>query len=338
MDEVMEFSHPADMKPSHSNDWRNNQGLQLVRNEWNPERYERIQFAESFAPNSTVSEQGRIITDDDRKLFTECMHECFSEMTYSRLPFVFGARSTEESMTFGGGTCASWNEVLWNKLDQKGWHSHMVAATLPSKCRRAYTPRYTLGHSALVVEGCGNFAVLDPTLRITEPVIVPFDGDIECTSPLIGNLRFNLDRRNQCINAYIVENLDAGPEFSYFLRPVLNPWQSITIPMTEAQQMIPIVKWSPEGQQVQKLLIDVRKMEISKKAEGQDLGPNSENRVSLAFCDAPAQLDTFLDEEFWSTLGFSDPAKASEMKDYVMQVCNACLSPPVRLERSRSRM
>lgn len=208
---------------------------------------------------------------------------CFTEMAYSRLPYIFGKEcSAQAAAEDSGGNCVAFAEYMLQKIatDLQVDASKLaiiVPSTLPEAYHQKGYPHW--GHAALAVplkdQGC---ILLDPAIRLDKAVVLresdkAYEIDWPEGPPSKGSQSksttwtFILDKNGGKVHSYYPEQPEV-PSHTYFLKPILNPDVAITVPTNDFNKRIPIVKTDHSGTKTAHLSIRMDKSRVEAFVNG----------------------------------------------------------------------
>jgi len=259
---------------------------------------------------------------------------CFDEMSYSRMPYIFGETDSSKAASYWlQGNCVAFAQYLLTKLGQE-FQAEGIGIIIPSTLPEAYhQPGYPhWAHVAVAVPirnyGC---IILDPAIRLLQPVVLLGEG-AECTldwpdgprpksaSKLAGNRwTFRLNSKKGIVT---VLGPQTGGEknvrFTYFLRPIFNADQAITVPTNDFNKRISLVRTDTEGTKIGHLSIRLDNQRVEAFVRGEWKEP-------LKFCDFLADHDDYANAEIslrrWMTPDELGELTACEPDVLYTQIC-----------------
>eukprot|EP00930_Biecheleria_cincta_P085463 TRINITY_DN74857_c0_g1_i1.p1 TRINITY_DN74857_c0_g1~~TRINITY_DN74857_c0_g1_i1.p1 ORF type:complete len:423 (+),score=90.18 TRINITY_DN74857_c0_g1_i1:56-1324(+) len=259
-------------------------------------------------------------------LTDQVLAPCFSDMSYSRMPYIFGETSSARAAKdWLGGNCVAFAEFLLQKLKELATDlpAFMVPSTLPEAYHQPGYPHF--GHVTVAIP-LANFGciILDPAIRLNRPIMLLEDGAEQSFDWAEGppamnrkkvkstTWRFLLDSKSGQVKAFSPQQPDI-PIFTYFLKPVRNADVAITVPTNDFNKRILIVRTKKDGAKSSHLSIRIDKERV-------EAFVNETWKEPLPF--AELAVDAMAKLEAWMPLAEAREFAASEgmVLDFYQQI------------------
>lgn len=151
---------------------------------------------------------------------------------------------------YDAGNCVAFAMKIFKALRKSFPDSvAILPASLPPRFRQQGYPE--IAHASAVLLTCKGWLIFEPTFFISEPIVLPHDGEVSVHTEFKETWTFIIGAES------IVVQSDGSEQFTYKLGHIANPFEAITVPTTSFSMRIPVVRMAENGKKLAHLSIRI---------------------------------------------------------------------------------